>query len=251
MKLIIQIPCLNEAQTLPATLADLPRTVPGFDRVEWLIIDDGSTDDTARIAREHGVDHVVRFNANKGLALAFQAGIDAAVKLGADVIVNTDADNQYYGPDVVKLVKPILAGEADMVVGDRQVMTIQHFSPLKKSLQRLGSWVVRQASSTTVPAKKSGFCAVTKRTGFVNMNASKSPTVRSSRSTISHASCSTSRISGTSQCATSDPNIALSRALNGFSSVSNPAATMRSSPSQPMKKCGTKRSAMSWVRLAA
>ena len=102
MKLIIQIPCLNEAQTLPATLADLPRTVPGFDQVEWLIIDDGSTDDTARVAREHGVEHVVRFNANKGLALAFQTGIDAAVKLGADVIVNTDADNQYRGEDVAQ-----------------------------------------------------------------------------------------------------------------------------------------------------
>ena len=148
MKLIIQIPCLNEEQTLPATLADLPREVPGFDTVEWLVIDDGSTDRTVEVARANGVDHIVRLTNNKGLANGFQAGLDAALKLGADVIVNTDADNQYYGPDILKLVEPIVAGNADMVVGDRQVMTIEHFSPLKKSLQRLGSWVVRQASQT-------------------------------------------------------------------------------------------------------
>src|SRR6476660_1704152 len=146
MKLIIQIPCLNEEETLPATLADLPREVPGFETVEWLIIDDGSTDRTVEVARENGVHHIVRLTNNKGLASGFQAGLDAALKLGADVIVNTDADNQYYGPDVVKLVQPILAGNADMVVGDREVMTIEHFSPAKKALQRLGSWVVRQAS---------------------------------------------------------------------------------------------------------
>src|SRR3954470_2751165 len=151
MKLIIQIPCLNEEETLPVTLADLPREVPGFDAVEWLVIDDGSTDGTIEVAREHGVDHIVRLTNNKGLASAFQAGLDAALKLGADVIVNTDADNQYHGPDVARLVQPILDGNADMVVGDREVRTIEHFSPLKKSLQRLGSWVVRQASSTTVP----------------------------------------------------------------------------------------------------
>ena len=145
MKLIIQIPCLNEEETLPVTLADLPREVPGFDAVEWLVIDDGSTDRTIEVAREHGVDHIVRLTNNKGLANGFQAGLDAALKLGADVIVNTDADNQYDGDDIPKLVAPILAGEADMVVGDRQVMTIEHFSPLKKLLQRLGSWVVRQA----------------------------------------------------------------------------------------------------------
>jgi glycosyltransferase involved in cell wall biosynthesis len=159
MKLIIQIPCLNEELTLPTTLADLPREVPGFDVVEWLIIDDGSTDRTVEVAREHGVDHIVRLTNNKGLAAGFQAGMDAALKLGADVIVNTDADNQYYGGDVVKLVAPILEGRADMVVGDREVMNIEHFSPLKKSLQRLGSWVVRQASDTDVPDTTSGFRA--------------------------------------------------------------------------------------------
>src|SRR3954468_2620777 len=127
MKLIIQIPCLNEETTLPATLADLPREVPGVDVVEWLIIDDGSTDRTIDVARAHGVDHIVKLTNNKGLAAGFQAGLDACLKLGADVIVNTDADNQYMGSDIVKLVEPILAGTADMVVGDRQVMTIEHF----------------------------------------------------------------------------------------------------------------------------
>jgi glycosyltransferase involved in cell wall biosynthesis len=159
MKLIIQIPCWNEADQLPQTLADLPRQVEGFDVVQWLIIDDGSTDATVEVARSHGVDHVVRLTNNKGLATAFQAGLDACLKLGADVIVNTDADNQYYGPDVVRLVRPILEGRADMVVGDREVTRIEHFSPLKKALQRLGSWVVRQASSTTVPDTTSGFRA--------------------------------------------------------------------------------------------
>jgi glycosyltransferase involved in cell wall biosynthesis len=128
MKLVIQIPCLNEEATLPATLADLPREVEGFDVVEWLVIDDGSTDGTADVARECGVDHLVRFKQNKGLAVAFQAGIDAALKLGADVVVNTDADNQYVGRDIPKLVAPILANEADMVVGDRQVRRHEEFS---------------------------------------------------------------------------------------------------------------------------
>jgi glycosyltransferase involved in cell wall biosynthesis len=159
MKLIIQIPCFNEAEQLPQTLADLPREVEGFDAVEWLIVDDGSTDRTLEVAREHGVDHLVPLTNNKGLAAAFQAGIDAALKLGADVIVNTDADNQYYGPDIDKLVRPILEGRADMVIGDREVSGIDHFSPLKKTLQRLGSWVVRQASSTSVPDTTSGFRA--------------------------------------------------------------------------------------------
>ncbi len=159
MKLIIQIPCLDEAETLPATLRDLPREVEGFDAVEWLVIDDGSTDATVQVAKSGGVHHIVRLTNNKGLATGFQAGLDAALKLGADVIVNTDADNQYDGRDIPKLVGPILAGHADMVVGDRQVMTIEHFSPLKKSLQRLGSWVVRRASSTTVPDTTSGFRA--------------------------------------------------------------------------------------------
>ena len=159
MKLIIQIPCFNEEQTLPLTLADLPREVAGFDTVEWLVIDDGSSDRTIEVARENGVDHIVRLTNNKGLAAGFQAGLDAALKLGADVVVNTDADNQYDGRDIPKLVAPILAGNADMVVGDRQVETIAHFSPLKKALQRLGSWVVRQASSTNVPDTTSGFRA--------------------------------------------------------------------------------------------
>src|SRR3954470_20597374 len=159
MKLIIQIPCLNEEATLPATLADLPRSVDGFDTVEWLVIDDGSTDRTIAVAREHGVDHIVRLTNNKGLAAGFQAGLDAALKLGADVIVNTDADNQYDARDIPKLVGPILAGNADMVVGDREVANIEHFSPLKKTLQRLGSWVVRQASDTNVPDTTSGFRA--------------------------------------------------------------------------------------------
>src|SRR3954463_5346942 len=156
MKLIIQIPCLNEEETLPATLADLPRELPGFDVIEWLVIDDGSTDRTVEVARAHGVDHIVRLTNNKGLANGFQAGLDACLKLGADVIVNTAAANQYSGPDFLKLVEPIVNGTADMVVGDRQVMTIDHFSPLKKSLQRLGSWVVRHASETTVPDTTSG-----------------------------------------------------------------------------------------------
>src|SRR4051794_36288923 len=159
MKLIIQIPCLDEEQTLPITLADLPRELPGFDAVEWLIIDDGSTDATVEVARAHGVHHIVRLTNNKGLAAGFQAGLDAALKLGADVTVNPDADNQYAGRDVATLVAPILAGDADMVVGDRQVMTIEHFSPAKKALQRLGSWVVRQASQTNVPDTTSGFRA--------------------------------------------------------------------------------------------
>ena len=127
--------------------------------MEWLVIDDGSADRTVAVAREQGVDHIVRLTNNKGLAAAFQAGLDAALKLGADVIVNTDADNQYQGSDVATLVAPILAGRADMVVGDRQVMTIEHFSPAKKALQRLGSWVVRQASATDVPDTTSGFRA--------------------------------------------------------------------------------------------
>jgi glycosyltransferase involved in cell wall biosynthesis len=159
VKLIIQIPCFNEAEQLPGTLADLPREVEGFETVEWLIVDDGSTDATIAVARAHGIDHIVRLTNNKGLAAGFQAGLDACLKLGADVVVNTDADNQYYGPDIVKLVRPILQGNADMVVGDREVTNIEHFSPVKKGLQRLGSWVVRQASSTSVPDTTSGFRA--------------------------------------------------------------------------------------------
>jgi glycosyltransferase involved in cell wall biosynthesis len=159
MKLIIQIPCKDEAAQLPATLADLPRELPGFDTVEWLVIDDGSTDATVEVARAHGVDHIVRLPNNKGLASAFQAGLDTALKLGADVIVNTDADNQYYGADIAKLVEPIVAGRADMVIGDRGVGSVADFSRRKKRLQRLGSWVVRHASGTTVPDTTSGFRA--------------------------------------------------------------------------------------------
>ena len=159
MKLFIQIPCLNEEETLPITLADLPRQVAGFDAVEWLVVDDGSTDRTIEVAKEHGVDHIVRLTNNKGLAAGFQAGLDACLKLGADVIVNTDADNQYDAAAIPRLVAPILAGTADMVVGDREVTSIEHFSPLKKSLQRLGSAVVRRASDTDVPDTTSGFRA--------------------------------------------------------------------------------------------
>src|SRR5690242_3025025 len=159
MKLIIQIPCLNEAEQLPATLGDLPRAVPGFDAVEWLIIDDGSTDRTIEVARAHGVDHVVRLTNNKGLAAAFQAGIDACLKLDADVIVNTDADNQYDANDIPKLVAPIVRGDADLVVGDRVIDSVEHFSPLKKRLQHFGSAVVRRASGTDVPDTTSGFRA--------------------------------------------------------------------------------------------
>src|SRR4051794_35678393 len=173
MKLIIQIPCFDEEETLPVTLADLPREVAGFDEVEWLIIDDGSTDETVEVARANGIDHIVRLTNNKGLAAGFQAGLDASLKLGADVIVNTDADNQYYGGDIPKLVKPILDGDADMVVGDREIQNIEHFSPLKKALQRLGSWVVRRASQTKVPDTTSGFRAYNREAAIQLMVVSK------------------------------------------------------------------------------
>jgi glycosyltransferase involved in cell wall biosynthesis len=159
MKLIIQIPCFNEAETLPVTLGALPREVVGFDRVEWLVVDDGSTDRTAQVARACGADHVVRLNTNKGLAAAFDAGLDAAVKLGADVIVNTDADNQYRADDIATLVAPILARDADIVVGDRDVRNHDEFSRTKKVLQVSGSWVVRRASKTEIRDATSGFRA--------------------------------------------------------------------------------------------
>ena len=159
MKLIVQIPCFNEEQTLPQTLADLPGEISGIDVIEVLVIDDGSTDATVRIARELGVDHVVRFPANRGLASAFKAGLDAALHLGADIIVNTDGDNQYCGQDIPALVKPILDGEADLVVGDRRTDTIPHFGVVKKKLQKLGSAVVRRFSRTTVADTTSGFRA--------------------------------------------------------------------------------------------
>jgi glycosyltransferase involved in cell wall biosynthesis len=161
-KLIIQIPCLNEAATLPATLADLPRSVPGIDMVEVLVIDDGSRDGTADVARACGVDHIVRFRRNKGLAAAFVAGIDASLKAGADFIVNTDADNQYGGAEIPKLLAPLLSGEADIAIGDRNIAELKHMSWRKRQLQRLGSWVVRQVSSTTVPDTTSGFRAYTR-----------------------------------------------------------------------------------------
>jgi len=159
MKLIIQIPCLNEEQTLPQTLADLPGEIPGVDVIETLIIDDGSSDRTVEVAREHGVQHVVSFPRNRGLAFAFKAGLDACLRLGADVIVNTDGDNQYRGEDIRAIVRPIVAGEADMVVGDRRTDQIAEFSFVKKKLQKLGSAVVRQVSRTDVSDTTSGFRA--------------------------------------------------------------------------------------------
>lgn len=162
MKLIIQIPCFNEAETLPLALAELPREVPGCDVVEWLIIDDGSSDNTAGVARAHGVDHVVRHTCNQGLARAFMTGLERGLELGADIIVNTDADNQYHGGDIASLVAPVVAGQADLVIGERPISHIEHFSWLKKRLQRLGSWVVRKASGTDVPDAPSGFRAISR-----------------------------------------------------------------------------------------
>ena len=162
MKLIIQIPCYNEAGTLAIALAELPRQVPGFDKVEWLVIDDGSVDETVAVARANGVDHVVRHTGNQGLAKAFMTGLDACLAAGADVIVNTDADNQYNAGDIPALVAPILEGKAEMVVGSRPIATIEHFSPVKKALQKLGSWVVRVASRTNIPDAPSGFRALSR-----------------------------------------------------------------------------------------
>lgn len=166
MKLIIQIPCLNEAGTLGIAVAALPRRVEGFDAVEWLVIDDGSTDGTADLARELGVDHVVRHPVNRGLAAAFMTGLHAALRLGADVIVNTDADNQYEAADIPLLTRPILDGQADMVIGARPIDETAHFSWIKKRLQRLGSWAVRKASGTDVQDAPSGFRAIARDTAL-------------------------------------------------------------------------------------
>ncbi len=162
MRLIIQIPCYNEEATLPATLRDLPRIVAGVDQIEFLVVDDGSTDRTAQVARELGVQHVVCHKANRGLAAAFVTGLEAALAAGADLIVNTDGDNQYYGADVETLIQPIVEGRADIVVGDRGVAALEHFSPVKRALQRLGSWVVQRAAGIPIPDATSGFRAFTR-----------------------------------------------------------------------------------------
>jgi len=162
MKLIIQVPCYDEESTLPETLADLPREVEGFTKVEWLVVDDGSRDGTSEVARNHGVDHVVRLNHNHGLAHAFMTGLRRGIELGADVIVNTDADNQYRSKDLPNLVRPILDGEADIVVGARSIETIEHFSAVKRILQRLGSRVVRTLSRTEIQDAPSGFRAISR-----------------------------------------------------------------------------------------
>lgn len=164
MKLIIQIPCFNEAETLAIALDALPKHVAGFDEVEWLIIDDGSTDDTINVAKMNGVDHIIKHTANKGLAKAFMTGLDACLTLNADVIINTDADNQYCADDIPLLVAPILEHRAEMVIGERPISAIQHFSPIKKCLQKIGSWVVRVASKTDVPDAPSGFRAMSRAT---------------------------------------------------------------------------------------
>lgn len=169
MKLIIQIPCYNEAETLEITLNDLPKHIDGIDEIEYLIINDGSKDNTVEVARNWGVHHVISFRRNKGLAKGFMAGIDACVKLGADIIVNTDADNQYLGADIEKLVRPIIDGQAEIVIGERPIDSIEHFSPLKKKLQHFGSWVVQKASKTNIPDAPSGFRAYS-REAAMRMN---------------------------------------------------------------------------------
>jgi glycosyltransferase involved in cell wall biosynthesis len=161
-KLIIQIPCFNEAEALPATVAALPKSIPGIDEIETLVIDDGSTDGTAEVARRHGVQHIVRHRRNRGLAAAFQSGLDTALAAGADIIVNTDADGQYRGEDIAVLVAAVVAGEADIVIGDRGVGRNEHFHPVKRQLQRLGSMVVRRLSRTKVTDAVSGFRAISR-----------------------------------------------------------------------------------------
>ena len=162
MKLIIQIPCFNEAETLPETVAALPKQIAGIDCIEVLVVDDGSRDNTVEVARALGVDHIIRHTKNKGLAAAFTTGLEASLTRGADVIVNTDADNQYNADDIAKLVEPILERRADLVVGDREVTTVENFSPLKRQLQRLGSWVVGRAANLETPDATSGFRALSR-----------------------------------------------------------------------------------------
>lgn len=169
MKLIIQIPCYNEEKTLPQTIHDLPRRLPGIDEIELLVIDDGSTDGTVRVARMLGVHYVVRLKRNKGLAAGFMAGLDACLAMGADIIVNTDADNQYCGADIAKLVEPIVSGRSDIVVGSRPIDETDEFSRQKKMLQHLGSWVVRKLSRTDIPDSPSGFRAFS-REAAMRMN---------------------------------------------------------------------------------
>lgn len=159
MKLIIQIPCYNEAETLEIALNDLPKHIEGIDEIEYLIINDGSKDNTVEVAKKWGVHYVVSFKKNKGLAKGFMAGLDACLRNGADIIVNTDADNQYCGADIEKLVRPIIDGQADIVIGERPIDKTEHFSPLKKKLQHFGSWVVRKASKSDIPDAPSGFRA--------------------------------------------------------------------------------------------
>ena len=159
MKLIIQIPCLNEAETLEVALNDLPKHIDGIDTIEYLIINDGSSDNTVEVARRWGVNYVVHFGRNRGLAKGFMAGLDACLRNGADIIDNTDADNQYCGADIETLVRPILEGKSDIVIGSRPIDQTEHFSPLKKKLQHLGSWVVRRASKSDIPDAPSGFRA--------------------------------------------------------------------------------------------
>jgi glycosyltransferase involved in cell wall biosynthesis len=161
-KLIIQIPCFNEEKALPVTLKELPRELPGISKIEWLIIDDGSTDRTVEVAKELGVDHVVRLINHQGLAKGFMAGLQACIDNGADIIVNTDADNQYYAGDIPKLIQPILDGKAEIVVGARPISEIKHFSPLKKLFQKWGSWMVRKVSHTDVEDAPSGFRAISR-----------------------------------------------------------------------------------------
>jgi len=169
MKLVIQIPCLDEEEALPETVAALPRTVRGIDEIDVIVIDDGSRDNTAAVARAAGVTEVIRFPNHQGLARAFAAGLDRALQLGADVIVNTDADNQYCGDDIEALIAPILRGDADLVIGDRSPSTLHHFSLAKRVLQWLGSWVVRQLSGTQIPDATSGFRAIS-RNAALKMN---------------------------------------------------------------------------------